>query len=507
MSQIEVRRALVSVSDKQGVVELGRRLAAAGVEIVSSGGTARVLTDAGVPVVPVEEVTGAPEMLGGRVKTLHPLIHGGILADPSKDDHRSELAERGIRPFQLVVVNLYPFEQTRRGVDVTDAELVEEIDIGGPAMVRAAAKNHAWVGVVTDPSQYEEVVAAVEAGGLDEDLRRRLAAEAFFHTASYDAAIVSWLHPEELPERMVIPLERREMLRYGENPHQPGASYRQTGATAWWDDATLLQGKAMSFNNHIDAESAWRLATRFDGPAAVIVKHTNPCGAAVAGTAVESFRRAWDCDPVSAFGGVVAVNREIDASLAGEITANFVEVVVAPDVDDAAADILSGKQDLRVVVASPPSGEGLDLRRLDGGFVAQVRDRKDPHDEWKVVSARAPSDGEWEDLRFAWAVVASTKSNAIVVAREGAAVGVGAGDQSRVGAAERALARAGERARSAVAASDAFFPFPDGLEVLASAGVTAVVEPGGSRRDGEVIAAADELDVALVFTGRRHFLH
>lgn len=507
MSVIPVKRALVSVYDKSGLVDFARRLAAAGVEIVSSGGTARTLTEAGVAVTPVEEVTGAPEMLGGRVKTLHPMIHGAILADLGEESHRADLGARGIEPFQLVVVNLYPFVQTVSRADATDREIVEEIDIGGPAMVRAAAKNHAWVGVVTDPDQYEEVAQAVEGSGLDDELRRVLAARAFFRTAAYDAAIVGWLHAaDDLPERMVVPLERVEVLRYGENPHQPGASYRQVGEPAWWADGSLLQGKAMSFNNHIDAEAAWRLACRFQQPAVVIVKHTNPCGVAVADAVAEAYGRAWECDPVSAFGGVVGVNRPLDAATAESIAGKFVEVVVAPGLDEEAASILAAKPDLRVLVAAAPVADDLDLRRLDGGFVAQPRDRVG-QEQWRVVSERPPTDEEMDDLRFAWTVAASTKSNAIVVARQRTAVGVGAGDQSRVGAAERALARAGERSRGAVAASDAFFPFADGLEVLAAAGVTAVVEPGGSRRDQEVIAAADGVEVALVFTDTRHFLH
>ena len=505
MSPFPVERALISVHDKSNLVEFASRLRAAGVEIVSSGGTARTLAEAGITVVPVDEVTGAAEMLGGRVKTLHPNIHGGILADLGNPSHRQDLGERGIRPFQLVVVNLYPFEETvASGAD--EDRIVEEIDIGGPAMVRAAAKNHAWVGVVTDPSQYDEVATAIERGDLDADLRRRLAAQAFFRTAAYDAAIVSWLHPGDLPERMVLPLERHAVLRYGENPHQEAASYVGPGGGGWWSSADITQGKEMSFNNHLDAESAWRLACRFEEPTAVIVKHSNPCGVATGADLVTAYERAWDCDPLSAFGGVVAVNRTVDRATAQVITSEFVEVVVAPGVDQDAAEVLATKKNLRVLVAEPPTGGDLDLRRLDGGFVAQTRDVPGGED-WTVVSQRKPDDREMADLRFAWAVVAATKSNAIVVAREGAAVGVGAGDQSRVGAAERALVRAGDRAKGAVAASDAFFPFPDGPEALAAAGVTAIVEPGGSRNDEAVIAACDAAGVALVFTGRRHFLH
>lgn len=504
--RVPVERALISVHDKTGLVEFASTLGAAGVEIVSSGGTAAALEAAGLDVVRVESVTGAAEMLGGRVKTLHPSIHGGILADVGDPDHRADLEGRGISTFQLVVVNLYPFEETVARAGVTEAEAIEQIDIGGPAMVRAAAKNHAWVGVVTDPGQYAEVSAAVTAGGLDADLRRRLAAEAFFRTASYDAAIVEWLHPGDLPERTVVALVRQDTLRYGENPHQGGASYRQPGRSSWWADAILTQGKAMSFNNHLDAEAAWRLANQFDEPAVVIVKHTNPCGVALAESVSDAYARAWECDPLSAFGGVVGINRPVDEDTAHQIVGRFVEVVVAGAVDESAAAVLADKPNLRVLVASPPAGKDVDFRRVDGGFVAQPRDSAGG-EEWAIVSRRRPTETEMTDLRFAWTVAASTKSNAIVVAKDGAAIGVGAGDQSRVGAAERALARAGDRAQGAVAASDAFFPFPDGLETLARAGVTAIVEPGGSVRDNEVIAAADAAGVALVFTARRHFLH
>lgn len=506
MSRIRVERALISVHDKSGLVEFARRLEAGGVEIVSSGGTARSLQQAGVAVTPVEEVTGAAEMLGGRVKTLHPHIHGGILADLGDAGHRSDLRARGIQPFQLVAVNLYPFEETASRDDVATSEVVEQIDIGGPAMVRAAAKNHAWVGVVTDPDQYGDVAAAIEQGGLDDELRRKLAAHAFYRTAAYDAAIGAWMEPDELPERLVLPMERVEMLRYGENPHQSGASYRLAGAAPWWAEAEITQGKAMSFNNHLDAEAAWRLAGRFDEPAVAIVKHTNPCGVAVAASVAEAYRQAWEGDPLSAFGGVVGVNRVIDVATAESITANFVEVVVTPGVAAAAAPILAARESLRVLVAGPPSEEGPEFRHLDGGFLAQPRDRvTDP--DWTVVSRRGPTDAEVANLRFAWTVAAAAKSNAVVVATRLSAVGIGAGDQSRVGAAERAIARGGDRCRGAVAASDGFFPFADGLRVLADAGVTAVVEPGGSRRDSEVAAAADQAGVALLFTGVRHFLH
>lgn len=504
---VPVRRALISVWDKTGVVDLARRLAAAGVELVSSGGTSAALEEAGLAVTRVADVTGAPEMLGGRVKTLHPMIHGALLADLDDPAHLADLEARGIDPIQLVVVNLYPFSATVADPDVTVAAAIEKIDIGGPTMVRAAAKNHRHVGIVTSPARYDEIAAAVEAGGLDDELRSRLAADAFFETAAYDAAIVGWMHrDEDLPRALVIPLERHDSLRYGENPHQPAAVYRVPGAEPWWVRARQLQGKAMSFNNYADAEAAWALAGAFDEPAAVVVKHTNPCGVAIGSSPEEAFSAAWDCDPLSAFGGIVAINRPVDEPTAALIARNFTEVVIAPSFDDAAVETLSAKSALRLIAAEPPEASDLDLRRLAGGMLAQVRDVVGGS-EWRVVTSTQPDDRQMRDLRFAWAVVAHTKSNAVVIARDGAAVGVGAGDQSRVGAAERAVARAGKRAEGGVAASDAFFPFRDGLDTLVDAGVTAVVQPGGSRRDDEVIAAADERGIVMVFTGQRHFRH
>lgn len=508
MTRIPVRRALLSVSNKHGLLEFAHRLVDADVELVSSGGTAGILSEAGLPVTKVSDVTGAPEILGGRVKTLHPRVHGGILANLSEEHHRRELEEHGILPFELVVSNLYPFEKTIANPDVGEADAIEEIDIGGPTLVRAAAKNHAWVGIVTSPDQYDEVAAAVEAGGLDDALRRRLAREAFFRTAAYDAAIVGWFERTDdgLPERIVLPLERTAELRYGENPHQPGAAFRTVGVKAWWEDSEQLQGKAMSFNNYVDADAAWRHVQEFDDPACVVVKHTNACGVAIAAELETAFRLAWDADPLSAFGSVIAVNRPLDLATAEAMAAaGFIEVVVAPSVEDVGP--LASKSNVRVIVAPPPGRRGVDLRQVDGGFVGQEWDAVTIDDEWTVVSARAPSPEEMRDLRFAWRVSAHTKSNAIVIARAGQAVGIGAGDQSRVGASERAIRQAGDRAAGAVAASDAFFPFADGIEALAAAGVSAVIEPGGSKGDAEVIAAADRFGVALVFTGRRHFRH
>ena len=492
-------RALVSVYDKSGLVPFVKRLVAAGYEIVSSGGTARALREAGVEVVDVETVTGSPEILGGRVKTLHPKIHGGILARGDLDD--ADLADNDISRFDLVVCNLYPFRETLADPDAGESDIIEKIDIGGPAMVRAAAKNHLHVGVVVSPDQYDEVASAVESGGLDESLRRRLAAEAFFHTASYDAAIVGWLG-----EDLVIPLRHVGELRYGENPHQGASVYREDGVSSWWSDATQVQGKEMSFNNYVDAEAAWRLVCDLGQGAVTVIKHTNAAGAARGVSISDAFERAWDGDPLAAFGGVIGVNGEVDAETAAALVDRFVEVVVARSVSDEARSIIESKPSMRVLVAPPVADEGVDFRRIEGGFLRQEVDAVDFSD-WQVVSKREPGGEELAALQFAWVVAAHTKSNAIVIARGEQAVGVGAGDQSRVGAAERAIAKAGDRAVGAVAASDAFFPFRDGLDALADAGVTAIVEPGGSRNDREVVEAADERGVALVFTDMRHFRH
>ncbi len=507
MADVVVRRALVSVSDKTGLESFARRLVDAGVTLVSSGGTAEAIRSAGLPVTLVADVTGAPEILGGRVKTLHPRIHGGVLADAGSDAHLRELAEHDIEPFQLVVSNLYPFRETVAREGITAPEVIENIDIGGPAMVRAAAKNHTWVGVVTGPHQYDEVAAAIEGGGLPDDLRLRLAREAFFHTASYDAAIVSWLDRDDvLPERMVLALERDSVLRYGENPHQAGAAYRTIDQPSWWEDSRLLQGKEMSFNNYVDADAAWRHVQDYQLPAAVIVKHTNACGVAQAPTLAGAFSRAWECDPLSAFGSVIALNRPLDLETSETIAeAGFVEVVVAPEVVDLGP--LAAKKNLRVLEAPVPFRPSVDFRRTDGGFVAQVWDEPSIDQEWMVVTTRKPTESEWTDLRFAWTVAAHTKSNAVVIARDGQAVGIGAGDQSRVGSAERAVAQAEGRGAGGVAASDGFFPFPDAVESLAEAGVTAIVQPGGSRGDDVVVAAAELRGLAMVMTGRRHFKH
>ncbi len=511
MTTIEVSRALISVSDKTGLVDFAERLNAAGVEIVSSGGTARHLSDARIPVTSVADVTAAPEMLGGRVKTLHPNIHGGILADLGDDQHLGDLEARGIDPFQLVVVNLYPFEETVVG-EASDAEAIEQIDIGGPTMIRAAAKNHRWVGVVVSPDRYDEVAEAVETGGLSAELRRALADAAFATTAAYDAAIASWFEGDQGFGDVSSVLDHTARLRYGENPHQFAALYAEREGEGWWLRADQLQGKAMSFNNYADTEAAWRLVADLARPGAVVIKHANPCGAAESDNAADAFLAAWECDPLSSFGGVIALNGERDAATASRIAEYFVEVVIAPSVTQDAAEILAKRKNLRVLEAPFAGTRDLDVRRIDGGYLVQERDRVQLGgdgfpDGWAVAGERPPTSDEIVDLRFAWTVAAHTKSNAVVVAKDRAAIGVGAGDQSRIGAAERALSRAGDRSHGAVAASDGFFPFPDGVELLTTAGVTAVVEPGGSIRDDEVIAAANARQMAIVFTGRRHFLH
>ncbi len=443
MSRTKVRRALISVSDKTGLVDFAGQLVGNGVEIIASGGTAKTLLAAGLPVTSVERVTGSAEMLGGRVKTLHPHVHGAILADLENSDHRKELYDRGLAPIQLVVVNLYPFEEGVGRPDITQDEAIELIDIGGPTMVRAAAKNHKWVGIVTSPDQYGSVAEEIDEGGLDDEFRRDLARSAFYRTARYDAAIVAWLEAGsgDVPERIILAFDRVSELRYGENPHQEAALYAERGVPSWWNGMDQLQGKDMSFNNYLDTEAAWRLVNDFAEPTAVIVKHANPCGVASRETIEEAFITAWECDPLSAFGGVIALNGKVDEPTARLIVENFVEVVIAPSVAPGAATILSSKRNLRVLVATPPTIGDLDLRRIEDGFVAQYRDRTDMPQPgtlpaaWESVGERPLSPDLLIDMRFAWIVAAHTKSNAVVVARDRAAVGIGAGDQSRVGAA------------------------------------------------------------------------
>jgi phosphoribosylaminoimidazolecarboxamide formyltransferase/IMP cyclohydrolase len=506
---LPVRRALVSVSDKDGVAPFARFLAEAGVEIVSTGSTAAALREAGILVRDVADVTGSPEMLGGRVKTLHPAIHAGVLADKSNPGHLAELRDRGIDPFDLVAVNLYPFERTVE-VGGDDDEVVEQIDIGGPTLVRAAAKNFRSVAVVVSPGRYAEVAAAVGEGGVDLSLRRRLAAEAFGHVARYDAAIAEWFRraDPELPSEAGLGLARVAALRYGENPHQAAALYRTAPGAGPLGGATVLQGKEMSFNNWLDADAGRTLAAALDQPAVVIVKHNNPCGAAVAATAAGAYRAAVASDPVSAFGGVVAVNTPVDGPAAEAMAEVFTEVVIAPEFDDDARRAFGARKNLRLIQAPPASLPLLDVRPIEGGALVQEADRvRETREEMKVTSRREPTDEEWRALLFAWTVAARVKSNAIVLASGTATVGIGAGQMSRVDSVDIACRKAGDRAGGSVMASDAFFPFRDGIDRAAQAGVRAVIQPGGSVRDEEVLAAADERGLAMVLTGRRHFRH
>ena len=508
-----IRRALLAVFDKEGVVELARELASLGVELVSSGGTATTIAAAGIDVTSVEAVTGFPEMLDGRVKTLHPKIHAGILADRRKPEHVSQLAEQDIEPIDLVVVNLYPFRETVASGAGED-DVIEKIDIGGPAMVRAAAKNFASVGVVVSPSRYGEVLDAIGTdGGLSLDMRRALAAEAFAHTAAYDAAVAGWFAADDatMPAFVGLAFDKVTDLRYGENPHQRGALYRGSGGPGVLGGAeVLVEGKEMSFNNWLDVDAALTLAADLEplGPAAVIVKHNNPCGAAVGDTLASSYASAFESDTVSAFGGIVAFGREVDEEAARAMAEVFTEVVVAPSFTGAALAAFAERKGLRVVRASLPEPGGLDVRVLPGGALVQDTDAApESAADLNVVSTRRPTEDEWRDLRFAWIVSMRVKSNAIVFARELATVGVGAGQMSRVDASVLAVRKAGDRAKGSVMASDAFFPFPDAVEVAADAGVTAVIHPGGSIRDEEVLAVAESRGMAVVVTGRRHFRH
>ena len=514
-----IRRALVSVYDKTGLSDLAMALHGAGVEIVSTGSTAGHIEAAGVPVIPVSQVTGFPECLDGRVKTLHPHIHAGLLADLRREDHARQLDELGIAAFDLVVVNLYPFSDTVAS-GANDEECVEQIDIGGPAMVRASAKNHASVTVVVSPGRYAEIVEALAVGGFTLEQRRSLAAEAFAHTAAYDTAVATWmLRDQDPPQWRGASYTLVQGLRYGENPHQAAAVYRREGAPAGLAQVRQLQGKEMSFNNYVDADAAWRAAADHAAPAVAIIKHANPCGVAVGVDIAEAHRKALATDPVSAFGGVVAANRVVSAAMARQVAEVFTEVILAPGYEADALAVLAAKSNLRVLVCdpgSPPPGvaaaAATEWRSISGGLLVQQPDALDaPGDDpgtWTLACGDAADEATLADLAFAWRAVRAVKSNAILLAREGAAVGVGMGQVNRVDSARLAVDRAGEdRARGSVAASDAFFPFPDGLEVLLAAGVRAVVQPGGSVRDAEVIAAAEAAGVTMYFTGTRHFFH
>ncbi|PNY80635.1 bifunctional phosphoribosylaminoimidazolecarboxamide formyltransferase/IMP cyclohydrolase [Deinococcus koreensis] len=513
------RRALISVSDKTGVVDFARQLAERGWEILSTGGTFAALTGAGIAARQVSDVTGFPEMLGGRVKTLHPAIHGGILAR-REEDHLAELSAQGLSTIDLVCVNLYPFRETvARGAPFD--EVVENIDIGGPAMIRSAAKNHAGVLVLVDPADYA-LALQDEVSGAD---RQRLAAKAYRHTSEYDAAITAYLEgasdvlPTALPDTLSLKLSRVAAVRYGENPHQPGAVYRLGGARGPVIDARVVAGKPMSFNNYADADAAWALCQELNVQEAalpehaavcVAVKHANPCGVALAGDVKTAWERARDADTLSVFGGVVAVNRPVDLAAAQAMRGTFLEVLIAPDVTPDAVEWFAAKKpDLRVLIAGPSQDVSvLDVRPLTGGFAVQEKDAR-PWDDLcpEVVTTRQPTEQEWLDLRFAWATVKHARSNAVVLARGGVSVGLGAGAVSRIWAAERAVENAGERAQGAVLASEAFFPFDDVVRLAASVGVNAILQPGGAKRDPEVVAACNELGLSMVFTGSRHFRH
>jgi phosphoribosylaminoimidazolecarboxamide formyltransferase/IMP cyclohydrolase len=523
--EIKIARALLSVSDKAGLIELGRFLAGRGVELLSTGGSAKALAQAGLTVKEVASHTGFPEIMDGRVKTLHPKIHGGILARRDSTEHRAAMTAHDIAPIDLVVINLYPFEATvARGAAYEDC--VENIDIGGPALIRAAAKNHDFVAVVTDPVDYDALIEEMTAknGATSLGLRRRLASLAYARSAAYDAAIARWMQSEEkdrFPRRFVLGGERRQMLRYGENPHQEAAFYATPDRRPGIATARQLQGKELSYNNLNDTDAAFELVAEFEEPAVAIIKHANPCGVALGNNLSEAWERALACDPVSAFGGIVAINRRLDSDLAEKLTRLFLEVVIAPEVDDKAALLLAAKGNLRLLSTGAlpdPTAPGLSLKLLSGGFLIQDRDngRIDARD-LKTVTKRKPGDGELKDLLFAFRVAKHVKSNAIVYAKNGATVGIGAGQMSRVDSSRiaawksREMAEAaGEkesRAKGSVVASDAFFPFADGLLAAAEAGATAVIQPGGSLRDEEVIKAADEAGLAMVFTGMRHFRH
>ena len=511
-----IRRALLSVHDKAGLVDFARGLAEKGVELVSTGGTAAAMRDAGLPVVEVSTVSGAPEILDGRVKTLHPAVHAGILARRDDPAHLETLDRQGLPPIDLVVVNLYPFEAAvASGAEF--AACIEQIDVGGPAMIRAAAKNHDGVAVVVDPADYAAVAEAVTAtGGTESGLRRTLAAKAFARTAAYDAAIAAWLaHAtgDTFPERLVLAGTRQSVLRYGENPHQRAAFYATGHSRTGLAAAQQLQGKALSFNNLNDTDAALALVSEIAEPAVAIIKHANPCGVAIGATVLEAYHKALACDPLSAFGGIVACNRPLDGEAASEITRIFTEVVIAPGVEAAARDIFRLKPALRLLTldALPdPVAAGPEVKWLMGGFLVQDRDtaRLLPS-ELRVATQRQPTPGELADLLFAWQVVRHVKSNAIVLARAGATVGIGMGQTSRVDAVQIAVKRAAENtgSRPCVVASEAFFPFADGLLAAIEAGATAAIQPGGSQRDGEVIEAADKAGIAMLFTGVRHFRH
>jgi phosphoribosylaminoimidazolecarboxamide formyltransferase / IMP cyclohydrolase len=525
VTRIPIGRALISVYDKAGLEELASGLHAAGVEIISTGSTAARIGAAGIPVTPVEELTGFPECLDGRVKTLHPRVHAGLLADTANPRHQAELAGLGIEPFQLLVSNLYPFEATVAS-GAAPEQCVEQIDIGGPSMIRAAAKNHGSVAVIIDPSRYADVLAALTEGGFTLDQRRGLAAEAFARTAAYDIAVASWFAAAYAPDQVARDTgwptvagalwQRADVLRYGENPHQRAALYARPGPGDGPEMGTaaaeLLHGKAMSYNNYVDADAARRAAYDFAEPCVAIIKHSNPCGIAIGSGLADAHAKAHACDPVSAFGGVIAANGPVTADLARQIAAVFTEVVIAPGFDDEALDILSASKNIRLLRCPPPAAAAAtEWRPVSGGMLLQSVDRvREPGDDpvnWQLKAGPPADQPQLADLAFAWKACRAVKSNAILLASGGASVGVGMGQVNRVDSARLAVRRAGDRAAGSVAASDAYFPFPDGFEILAEAGVCAVAEPGGSIRDHLTVTAAEAAGVTLYFTGVRHFFH
>ena len=523
-----IKRALLSVSDKTGITDLAKTLHESGVVILSTGGTAKLLADSGIPVQQVAEVTGMAEMMDGRVKTLHPAIHGGILARRDNDSHIADMEHHGIAAIDLVVINLYPFAATLKNQQASRDDLVENIDIGGPAMIRAAAKNHDFVTICTDPSDYMAITEELKQhGGITEPMRRQLAARAFAHTANYDSMISRWMTDDQelppLPPQLSIAGDAVMTMRYGENPHQNAVLYRMADRNPRHGvmTARLIQGKPLSYNNINDTDAAFELVAEFDHPAVAIIKHANPCGVATGSDLLGAWHAALACDPVSAFGGIIALNRTLDASLAKAITEIFTEVIIAPDADEAAKAILSGKPNLRLMLtggmpSAPP--DHLMIKTLAGGFLAQNADAGDINiNDLNIVSRRHPDEREWQDMIFAWKVAKHVKSNAIVYAKDGATKGIGAGQMSRLDSSRIAIRKAADMAESAgisgeplagsAVASDAFFPFADGLIAAAEAGASAIIQPGGSIRDDEVIAAADARGLAMVFTGMRHFRH
>jgi phosphoribosylaminoimidazolecarboxamide formyltransferase / IMP cyclohydrolase len=517
-SRRPIKRALVSVYDKTDLLEVARALIDAGAEIVSTGSTAATIAAAGLPVTAIEDVTGFPECLDGRVKTLHPKVHAGLLADLRLESHRAQLAELGIEPFDLLISNLYPFTATVASGASPDA-CIEQIDIGGPAMVRSSAKNHASVAVITSPEQYPQLLEALAAGGFTLRERQALAAEAFVHTATYDVAVASWMGSvvtdlsdgTGFPRWMGGTWEKVAGLRYGENPHQPAALYRTAGETRGLASAQQLHGKEMSYNNYVDADAARRSAGDFDEPAVAIIKHANPCGIAIGADIAEAHRKAHACDPISAYGGVIAANRPVSVEMARQVAEIFTEVIIAPGYADGSVEVLAARKNLRILVVEPPARGGVESRRIDGGLLVQLSDRVDAdHDKavnWKLVAGQPADEDALADLEFAWMAARAVKSNAILLARDRASVGVGMGQVNRVDSCRLAVQRAGDRAPGSVAASDAFFPFADGPEILLTAGVSAIVQPGGSVHDEDVIAVVQAIGATMYFTGARHFYH